>query len=174
MATQKAISANAQKALDCGQILGGGNNSSSRWGVLTVRNSLDSRMQTKVTEAMDWAQKAISAGTFDGFYAGYYVVRLINTKIAGIASSAIRIPGSDCIKVPFNTFMSYNRKHITATSILGVNTYGGSRGAKVYLLNTAGSNLTTGESYPSKAVPGKLTYNSGKANPTSTTYTAFN
>ena len=174
MASQKAITANAYKN-DGGKILGGGNNSSSRWSAFDIMTAMDNKFQTKTTLSSSHVGKAVSAGTYDVMTAGQYVARVVNTQLAGVTTSVLRIPGSSYNKKAYNGFLSYNRHHVTARNIYGQNTYGGSRGAQVNMINPiGGSALTTGETLPSKAIPGEFVINTGSANPTMSDYTPYN
>lgn len=174
MATQKAITANAYKN-DGGKILGGGDNSSSRWGAFAIMDAIDNKFLTKTTLSSSHVQKAVTAGAYDTMTANQYVAKLVNTQLAGVTTSVVRIPGSAYNTRPYNGFISYNRHHITARNIYGQNTYGGSRGAQVTMINPiGGSALTTGETYPSKALPGEFVIHTGSADPTMSDYTSYN
>jgi hypothetical protein len=174
MATQKVITANACKN-DGGKILAGGNNVSTRFSAFNIMDSIDNKHQTKTTLSSSHVQKAVSAGAYDTMTKGEYVGKLVNTQLAGVTTSVVRIPGSSYNNKAYNGFISYNRHHITARNIYGQNTYGGSRGAQVNMINPiGGSALTTGETLPSKAIPGEFVINTGSANPTMSDYTAYN
>lgn len=174
MASQKAVSANAYKN-DGGKVLGGGANVSTRWDAFDIMTSIDNSFKTKTTLSSAYVQKAYSAGAYDTMTANEYVARLVNTKIAGVTTSVVRLPASAYNTRPYNGFISYTRNHITATNINGQNTYGGSRGAAVYMINPiGGANLTTGETYPSKALPGEFVITTGSADPTMSDYTPYN
>ena len=174
MASQKAVSANAYKN-DGGKILGGGNNSSSRWGAFDIITSIDNSFKTKTTLSSAHVQKAFSSGAYDTMTTNEYVARLVNTKIAGVTTSVVRLPASAYNTRPYNAFISYNRHNITSRNIYGQNTYGGSRGAQVNMINPiGGAALTTGETLPSKALPGEFVITTGSANPTMSDYTSYN
>lgn len=173
MASQKAVSANAYKN-DGGKIFAGGNNTSTRWSSLSIISASDNKQQTKTTLASSYVGKAVSAGTYDVMTVGQYVGPIINNQLAGIATSVVRIPGNSNTRA-YNGFISYNRYHVTARDIYGHNTYGGSRGAQVNMINPiGGSSLTNGETYPSKAIPGEFVINTGSPNPTMSDYTSYN
>jgi uncharacterized Zn-binding protein involved in type VI secretion len=174
MASQKAVTANAYKN-DGGKIMGGGANTSSRWSAFDIMTAMDHNHQTKTTLSSSHVQKAVSAGTYDVMTAGQYVARLVNTQLAGVTTSVVRSPAGAYNTRPYNGFISYNRHHVTARNIYGQNTYGGSRGGQITMINPiGGSALTTGETYPSKAIPGEFVINTGSANPTMSDYTPYN
>lgn len=170
MATTKAITGNTQKN-DGGKIVGGGDNTSTRWGVITLRETIDATRFTGTSEDASHVEKAVSGGTFSNQVAGNYISRFINSSIAGVANSTFRIPASDYNRTPYSNYISYNRNDITSWNRLtGAPTYGANRGVAVKLNDTAGNALANGEPFPTRAVPGELVYRTGSPNPTMSDY----
>lgn len=165
MATTVALGSGVRN--DGGKILGGGANTSSRWGVISIRDSIDSLFQTKTPSTVGYINKPLTGGTYDVMAAGEYVARLVNTKLAGDTTKNIKSPASDYYRTPYSKFISYNRLNITSWDyVTGHPTYGVNRGAKVYLqgANPSGD-LTTGEPFPTRAVPGELVFMYGAPDP---------
>lgn len=170
MATTKAITGNGYKN-DGGKIVAGGNNTSTRWGVMTLRETIDATRFTGTPLSASHVEMANSGGVYDNQVAGNYISRFINQSIAGVANSTFRIPSSDYNRVPYTKYISYNRNNITGWNPLtGAPTYGVNRGVAVNLNDAAGNALTTGEPYPTRAVPGELVYRTGAPNPVLSDY----
>lgn len=158
---------------DGGKILGGGANVSGRWGVLSIVNSIDANRATATPLSSSWTEKVFSGGAYGTMTAGKYVARLVNTELAGDTTKNIRLPASDFYRTPYNKFISYNRLHITSWNHLtGAATKGGNAGDAVYLksITPSSANLTTGEAFPTRAVPGELVYRTGAPAPVQNDY----
>ena len=156
-------------------ILNGGNVTSPTTNNLTIRNSVYKSvygshpvLAVQVASSGNLGTLKIkSTGSFGKLTAGEYNVRLLGTTLAGVSTYVLRSGASDWgVRRPIAKLESGRRLHITSWNYAtGAATFGGSRGASV-------SFGTDYAARPSMAVPGKLTFFTGKLVPSATAYAA--
>lgn len=105
-------------------------------------------------------------GTFAKMGVRQFVGTIIGNTVAGIASSVLRIPGAHFIRFPYNPARGNRRYDITSWSYTtGAATKGANAGVQVLYHDIAGNNDNLAyEPFPTRAVPGELTYNAGGRN----------
>lgn len=111
--------------------------------------------------------KIKSNGAFGKLTEGQYNVRLLGTTIGGVSTNVLKSGASDWgVRRPIHKLESGRRLHITSWNYAtGAATYGGSRGASVSFGTDDAAN-------PTLAVPGALTFFTGKPVPSATNYAA--
>lgn len=106
------------------------------------------------------------SGDFQALTKCRYVGKIIGNYIAGSASSVLRIIGGEFTRFPFCVARGNRRYNVTSWNYAtGAATKGANAGDLVQYHDIAANNDTLAfEPYPSRAVPGELTYNAGGKN----------
>lgn len=117
------------------------------------------------------------SGDFQVMTKGRYIGKVIGQYVAGSASSIMRSPSADYNRVPYNPARGNRRYHITSWNYAtGAATKGANAGDLVKYRDITGNNDNLAfEAFPTRAVPGELTYNVGlKGGPVMADYSQKN
>lgn len=160
MATQTVIGSGAKKN-NGGVILLGGTIASTRWTNITYSTNSDPREFNNrlIPASTAHMVKPYSSGVYGSMEAGQYVVRFMGTKLAQVATDAVRIPGSAFFRMPIRFKESERRlDHTSWNAVTGAVTKGANAGNSYNFGNIDSGTFIDQAAHPSRAVPGELVF----------------
>jgi len=168
MATQAAVTGNVTKN-DGGTLLHAGTVASSRFVNMTLATVTDGgdNYGSKVFEAVSpnssgniGTFRPLSAGVFGKMEVGFYVAKVLGTRIAQTDDTFLRSGAAETASRTSLHYARGNRRYdITDVSaISGVVSKGGNEGALFNYIDPVGGGAQIHEPFPTNAVPGELVY----------------
>lgn len=173
MATQAVTSGLPNN--DGGTIKVAGNVGSSRFTNLD-HETVGRVVNTPVNSSTVGTKKPVTGGTFgfdtDFSDRGTILAVLTNTKISGVASTLLTSPtGYIGGTPPYPIARGFYRWHRTSWDyVTGALTVGGNAGDSFTFIAAETGGAKNNEAFPTKAVPGKLVYRDGSADPVQDEY----
>lgn len=137
-------------------------NTVHRVTVVTDANNVRTDVRYTSNTATHGSYKSFT-GNFAKMVSRQFIGTIIGSTVAGVASSVLRIPAAHFIRFPYNPARGNRRYDITGWNyVTGAATKGGNAGVQVLYHDIAANNDSLAfEPFPSRAVPGELTYNAG-------------
>lgn len=169
LATGSAMTTATSQKVDSGTIRRGGTIANSRWvsrGVGISRNFLGNVVNSLHHNQY---QKPLSSGTFNSQVKGLYIIRRVTTSLAGVANTILQSGAANSRRRSIHSIQSVRGTTLSAWSFASL-TY---EGNPVYTWTTYKSLDDLGADHaaaPTAAVPGELTYRTGKKLPVNDDY----